>query len=395
MEKYSTAIVGGGASGICAAISHARRGENVILLEKMPQLGKKILASGGGRCNLLNKDMSEANYNPAARELVRSVFSQFGKDAILDFFKGLGLQVHAIEGRIFPLTNQSSSVLKVLEMELHRLSIPVAFNFECTDISFSGNSILILSRAGERISCRRVIIAGGGRTYPALGSDGGLYQIAERLGHTLAEPVPVAVPLVVKDNLCQVLQGQKVLALARSLVDGKEIEQASGELLFTKYGLSGTCILDVSESISVAINRQHKSAVFVAVDMAPSMTREQLKIELEKRRKANWTAEEMLVGILPNKVVAALKYLFETSDLDDATTSLKDHRFKVSGTRGWNEAEFTSGGIKVDEVNIRTLESKVKNGVYFAGEILDVHGKRGGYNLGWAWASGMVAGQTG
>jgi predicted Rossmann fold flavoprotein len=395
METYSTAIVGGGASGICAAISQARLGENIILLEKMPQLGKKILASGGGRCNLLNKDMSEANYNPAARELVKSVFSQFGKDATLDFFKNLGLQIYAIEGRIFPLTNQASSVLKVLEIELHRLSIPVVFNFDCADISFSGSNILISSRAGERISCHRVILAGGGRTYPALGSEGSLYKIAKQFGHTAVETVPVAVPLVVKDNLCQVLQGQKVLAYARSLVDGKEIEQASGELLFTKYGLSGTCILDVSESISVAINRQHKSAVFVAVDMAPFMTREQLKNELEKRRKAHWTAEDMLAGILPNKVGAALKYLFETSGLDVALNSLKDHHFKVSGTRGWNEAEFTSGGIKVDEVNIRTLESKIKKGVYFAGEILDVHGKRGGYNLGWAWASGMVAGQTG
>jgi predicted Rossmann fold flavoprotein len=394
MQKYSTAIVGGGASGICAAISQGRQGEKIVILEKMPQLGKKILATGGGRCNLLNEELSDAYYNNAAREMVKSVFSQYGKTQILNFFKGLGLQVYADEGRIFPVTNQSSSVLKVLEIELKRLSVPVVFNFECTAISQSGNSFLISSRAGDTIECRRIIIAAGGKTYPALGSDGSLYEILRQLGHTLTEPVPAEVPLVINDNLCQKLQGQKILAYARSMVNGREMESAEGELLFTKYGLSGTCILDISESISVAINRLHQSSIFIAIDMAPFLTRKQLRNELETRRKAHWPSAEMLVGILPNKVAVVLQNLFDDDDFNSALNLIKDHRFKVSGTRGWNEAEFTSGGINLDEVNISTLESKIKKGLYFAGEILNVQGKRGGYNLGWAWASGIIAGQT-
>ena len=394
MVKYSTVVIGGGAAGICAAISKGRRGEPVIICEKLPQLGKKILATGNGRCNLLNEDLSEAYYNPASRDLVRSIFDQFGKSEILEFFKGLGLELYSKEGRIFPVTNQAASVLKVLEMELKRLSVPVEFDFNCSGLSFSKNGILVSSQAGRNIECQKVIITGGGKSYPALGSDGSMYEVARQLGHTIIEPVPSVVPLVVKDGLCRFLQGQRISASARSVIEGKVGEEVRGELLFTKYGLSGTCILDVSEAISIAISRHNKSDVFVSVDMVPFMDKEQLKNKLDKRRKEKWPSEEMLAGILPNKFCVALKDLFEKNDLDGAVNSLKDRRFKVTGARGWNEAEFTSGGINVNEVNARTLESKLKKGVYFAGEILDVNGRRGGYNLGWAWASGFVAGQT-
>ncbi len=214
------------------------------------------------------------------------------------------------------------------------------------------------------------------------------------MGHSIIEPVPAVVPLVVKDNLCQILQGQKIFAIAKSMIEGKEEGEASGELLFTKYGLSGTCILDISEDISIALNRHHKTEALVSIDMVPFMDKEQLKNELRKRIEEKLPAEEMLVGILPNKFGIALKELFRDNDLNAAVNSLKNRRFRVIGTRGWNEAEFTSGGINVNEVKSGTLESKLKEGVYFAGEILDVNGKRGGYNLGWAWASGFVAGQT-
>lgn len=394
MERYSTVVIGGGAAGICAAISKGRKGESVIICEKMPHLGKKILATGNGRCNLLNDNLSEVYYNPAARELVRSIFGKFGKFEILDFFKGLGLEVYSKEGRMFPITNQAASVLKVMEMELNRLSVPVAFNFNCSTVSFLKNAILVSSKAGKTIECRKVIITGGGKTYPGFGSDSSMYEIAEQLGHTIISPVPSAVPLVVKDRLCYLLQGQRIFASAKSMVDGSEGEEARGELLFTKYGLSGTCILDVSEAISIALNRYHKTEVSVSIDMVPFMNKDQLKNELDKRRKRGMLAEEMLAGILPNKFCAAIKPLFENNDVTAAVIALKDRRFKVIGTRGWNEAEFTSGGINVAEIKAGTLESKLRNGVYFAGEIIDVNGRCGGYNLGWAWASGLLAGQT-
>ena len=394
MEKYEVVVIGGGAAGICAAISKARTGGSVIICEKTTQLGKKILATGNGRCNLLNDNFNETYYNHAARNLVKSIFYKFGKFEILGFFSSLGLEIYSQEGRIFPITNQASSVLKVLEIELRRLSVPVEYDFCCDQVSFSKSGIVVSSKNGKRIVCRKVIITGGGKTYPALGSDGSVYDIARQLGHTLVEPVPSAVPLVVKDNLCQALQGQRIFAAASIIIDGRKSEEVKGELLFTKYGLSGTCILDVSEEISIAINRQHKKNVFVAVDLVPFLNKEQLTSRLQNRKKEKAFADEMLVGILPNKLCVALKDLFENDDIDAAVNSLKDTRFKISGTRSWNEAEFTAGGISTDEVNTETLESKLHKGIYFAGEVLDVNGRRGGYNLGWAWASGHVAGQT-
>jgi predicted Rossmann fold flavoprotein len=394
MEKYSTVVIGGGAAGICTAISKARTGESVIICEKMPQLGKKILASGNGRCNLLNDNLSETYYNPAARDLVKSIFDRFGKSEILDFFKGLGLGIYSQEGRIFPITNQASTVLKVLEMELQRLSVPIEYDFCCAGVSFSKSGILVSSNTGKKIMSQKVIITGGGKSYPALGSDGNIYEIARKLGHTTIEAVPSAVPLLTRDSLCHLLQGQRIFASARSVIEGKKSDEVNGELLFTKYGLSGTCILDVSEAISIAINRHNKTEVFVYVDMVPFIDKEQLKNNLVKREKEGYPAEEMLTGILPNKFCVAFKNLFENRDINTTIDSLKNRCFKIVGTRGWNEAEFTAGGVNVNEVNTGTLESKLRKGVYFAGEVLDVNGRRGGYNLGWAWASGFVAGQT-
>jgi predicted Rossmann fold flavoprotein len=356
MEKSMTTVIGGGAAGMCAAISKGRRGEPVIICEKMPQLGKKVQASGNGRCNLLNDNFTEAFYNPAARYLVKSVFDKFGKLEILNLFKSLGLEVYSQGGRIFPVTNQATSVLKVLEMELKRLFVPIEYNFNCSGISFSKGGILVSSKSGKTIECQKVIITGGGKTYPAFGSDGSMYEIARQVGHTIVKPVPSAVPLVVKDNLCHFLQGQKIFAGVKSLIEGKEGDEVRGELLFTKYGLSGSCILDVSEAISVAMSRHNKTDVSISMDMVPFMDAEQLIRELDKRRRAKLPDEEMLAGILPNKCCIALKELFKKNDLNVIVNSLKSRRFKVMGTRGWNEAEFTSGGIDVDEIRNGTLE---------------------------------------
>nr|QOV09076.1 3-dehydro-bile acid delta(4,6)-reductase [uncultured Dehalococcoidia bacterium] len=395
MKLYDIAVIGGGAAGICAAISAARRGRSVVICEKTSHLGKKILATGNGRCNLLNDTLDESFYNPAAHPLVRSVFSQFGKAAVLDLFHGLGLETYSHEGRIFPRTNQAASVLQVLQMEIARLSIPVEFNFNCARIEFANQHIQLYSETTGKVNCGRVVITGGGKSYPAFGSDGSAYELARTLGHKIIEPVPSVVPLVSKDRLCQLLQGQRVFASAKSLVENQAGDEVHGELLFTKYGLSGTCILDVSEALSVAINRHKQTNVAVCVDLVPFMDIGRLTEELERRKALRWPDVDMLAGILPNKFGAALQDWFVKGNMAKIAGGLKDYRFKITGTRGWNEAEFTSGGVSVDEIDIRTLESKLKPGVYFAGEVLDVNGRRGGYNLAFAWASGMVAGQSG
>ncbi len=394
MSTELTVVIGGGAAGIMAAISKARLGEPVIICEKSNRLGKKILATGNGRCNLLNDNLHEDYYNQSSRDLVRTVFSKFGKAEILRFFREIGLITYSQDGRVFPVTNQAASVLRVLELELNRLSVPVEYGFDCISLSFQDGSIHVVSDAGKQIICQNVIITGGGKTYPSFGSNGSTLQIARQLGHTIIEPVPSAVPLVVKDPLCQLLQGQRIQAEVLAQIDGRITPGIVGELLFTKYGLSGTCILDISGPISIAINRNHLTKVMILVDLVPFMERQHLTDELVRRQQAGFTNEDMLSGILPNKFNLAFKSLFANKNIDNIVDYLKARPFQVSATRGWNEAEFTCGGVNISEINPETLESKLFKDVYFAGEVLDVDGKRGGYNLAWAWASGYISGQT-
>ncbi|MFA5085549.1 MAG: aminoacetone oxidase family FAD-binding enzyme [Candidatus Omnitrophota bacterium] len=394
MQKFNTVVIGGGAAGISAAISAKRLNRSVVICDRMPKIGKKILASGNGRCNLLNDRLDESFYNSSARSLVRSIFERFGKGRISDFFKELGLETYSEGGRIFPRTNQSSSVVKVLEMELSRLSVPIELNFEVVSISHSEGSFKITSRAGKSVECEKLILAAGGRSYPALGSDGSCYKLAANLGHKVIEPVPAAVPLVLKERLCHLLQGQKIIASVKAIINQKTICESGGDLLFTNYGLSGTAILDVSEEISIAINRQKINDVLVSVDMVPFMDRSVLKSEISRRIKDNWKPEDLLVGILPNKFHFAFEGKEIGHDADKITSALKSRIFKVVETKRWNEADFTAGGIDTKYAKQGTLESTVAKGLYFAGEILDVCGKRGGYNLAWAWSSGFVAGQS-
>lgn len=393
MSKFDMAVIGAGASGLVAAITAARLGRSVMLCDRMPRIGKKILASGNGRCNLLNEELNETFYNTASRHLVAGVFSRFGKTGIEKFFESLGLKIYSEEGRVFPATNQSASVLKVLELELKRLRIPVELDFDaCRITADPKDGFVIVSKSGSSVHAAALVIAAGGRSYPALGSDGSAYKLAQSFGHTIVEPVPAGVALIVKDPFCHILQGQKISANVKGVISQKTVCEASGEVLFTKYGLSGTAILDVSDEISISINRHARKDAVVSVDMIPFMDNSSLALELGKRRSAHFSPEDMTTGILPNKFGTALKNIFKTPDPAAAADSLKDWRFKVAGTRGWNEADFTAGGIDASEIKENTMESRLKKGLYFAGEILDVNGKRGGYNLAWAWASGYVAG---
>ncbi|OGW72025.1 MAG: hypothetical protein A2047_03355 [Omnitrophica bacterium GWA2_41_15] len=394
MQKFDIAILGGGAAGIIAAISAGRKGKKVVICEKMPQLGKKILISGAGRCNISNHDLSEAHYNPEARGIVKSVFSRFGREKIEKFFNELGLKFYSDGKRIFPVTNQAASVLKVLEEELKNLKISIEFDFEVNHIAGSANGFIVKSKSGKTISCDSIVITGGGKTYPSLGSDGSCYGLAKAFGHKIIEPVPSAVPLLAKDRFCHLLQGQKIQCIAKSIIDGKIQKEIEGELLFTKYGLSGTAILDISEDISIAINRLGKIGVQVSIDMAPFIDKPSLKKEIETRISRHFAIENLMIGILPNKFSLVFRDLFKGASVEKIVDMLKDKRFDIIGAKGWNEAEFTAGGLDIKDIKEGTLESKLKKRVYFAGEILNVNGERGGYNLAWAWASGFVAGLT-
>jgi predicted Rossmann fold flavoprotein len=394
MPKLKVIVIGAGAAGLCSAISAARKGCAVLLCEKMSQPGKKLLATGNGRCNLLNENLENRYYNRSARELVESIFKRTNKTAILDFFKELGLTVYQKEGKYYPVTNQASSVLKVLDLELKRLQIEIEYGFDCVDIKAGRQCYEVTGRDGRRYSAPLLIVACGGKTYPAYGADGAMYAVLKKLGHSVVEPVPSAVPLLVKDNLCVSLQGQRISAAVKPVINGLAGQPVAGELLFTRYGLSGTAVLDISNPISVAMNRDKVKDAAIEIDWLPFISTENLKAELARRRSNNWAAADMLAGLLPNKISTVLRYVCETNSVDEAVRELKGFRMKVEGTRGWNEAEFTCGGINVQEVYLSSLESKLHQGLYLAGEVLDVDGVRGGFNLAWAWASGLVSGAS-
>ncbi|MBU9889058.1 MAG: aminoacetone oxidase family FAD-binding enzyme [Candidatus Omnitrophica bacterium] len=395
MGSYDTIIIGGGAAGIVAAITARRNGRSVLLCEKMPKLGKKLLVTGAGRCNLLNERMDASFYNPEARELVGTVFKRYGKGPILDFFRELGLHTWTDEaGRIFPVTQQAASVLKVLEIELSRLEIPVRLNAGVRDIRAVSGAFEVRTGSGERFVCARVILCAGGKSYPALGADGGGYALAQKCGHTLVEPVPCVVPLLVKDPWCHALQGQRVRAKVRAYLRDRPLGESLGELLFTQYGLSGTVILDISREISIAANRDGQKNIFVIADLVPWLTEDAVGRELTERMEKGVPPEAILEGLLPHKFSPLFQEIARKKDIAGLVKGLKHRSFQVSGTRGWNESEFTAGGVPASEVDPGTLGSKRKKGLHLAGEVLDVQGARGGYNLAWAWASGMMAGAS-
>jgi len=400
-KRFDVAIVGGGAAGLAAAISAARRGVSVVIGERMPRLGKKILATGGGRCNLSNEGLSPAAFSSTSRKAVASVLGRFGKDDIQAFFRGLGLEMTGEDGRVFPVTNQASSVLGLLEKEIRRLGVAVELGFEAAECRRSDEAFLVASADGRRVEARSVVLAGGGRSYPALGSNGSGYRLARSFGHHIVTPVPSAVPLLVKDRMCHLLQGLKLRARATAVVEGKSTASSDGDVLFTQYGLSGTAVLDVSETISVALHRDGLMSAAVLLDLVPFLPRNALAARFEKRLKDGWPAPDLATGILPDRFSAVLPGMLAAAGADDPggsaaglAAALKEWRFAVYGTRGWNEAEFTAGGVDAREVDPRTLASKFQKGLYLAGEILDVQGPRGGYNLAWAWATGFVAGLT-
>ncbi|ADJ26620.1 HI0933 family protein [Dehalogenimonas lykanthroporepellens BL-DC-9] len=389
MSQYTTVIIGGGAAGICAAIMLARAGRQAVICEKTDRLGRKLAASGNGRCNLLNDRLGPEFYNAEARVLTDAVFSRFDHDRILEFFHSLGVATWSQDGRVFPRTNQAATVIKALELELRRLAVPVRTGFDCRSVEGHSGDFQARSADGQTVRGDRVIIAGGGRTYPAFGADGSAFSLAASLGHTINEPAPSAVPLTSRDPLCHALQGQRINITARAVIDGRYGQPVAGELLFTKYGLSGTAVLDVSRELSIAIHRRGRSDVALEADLVPFLNTEELTAELTRRRRLGLAPADLLTGLLPNKFGPVLAETVVGRPADMAS-ALKARRFAVTGTRGWNEAEFTAGGVRTDEVAPETLESRRTQGVFLAGEVLDVDGQRGGYNLAWAWASGMA-----
>lgn len=422
---YNLIIIGGGAAGIMAAISAKRNHPeySVAILDRTFALGRKILVCGAGRCNLTNINLDksiEDHYYGASKEFISSIFEQFGYQDIIKFFADLGIEVYTERktniGKIFPVTDQAKTVTSLLEDELDRLGVEILLNTDVTKISKDSSGMFIIDASkltqegkvegGVSFNSEFLIISAGGKTYPALGSNGSGYTLLELLGHNLITPVPSALPIVSKNRLSQELQGVKMEIEVTTIIDGKEIKTRSDDVMFTQYGLSGPAILNISREISIHINRESKSGVQIKLNFFPGKSSSEVKEYLNDRwkKRPSQTLEKSLFGIFPNKISSSiLKVLgfdinrkvedLRDNEKDFLASKLTNYIVDIQGTRGWNEAEFTAGGIDTNEVNQGTLESKLMKDLYFCGEILDVDGDVGGFNLSWAWSSGNVAGK--
>lgn len=400
-------VVGGGAAGLVAAIAARRRGADVTILEKNPRVGRKLLATGNGRCNLTNVNLSIANYHGQNPRFAHGALSRFDVEKTIDFFEGLGITPRVEEaGKVFPASGQASSVLDVLRYELEETGVKVVCEAPVGRIARSGREFSIILEDGREFRAGRVILAAGGRAAPSLGSNGSGYRLAQGLGHRIIEPFPALVQLKLASKFLKQIQGVKFEGEAAIIVKERAVQRAFGEILFTEYGISGPPVFCLSRKAGEHMKQGEK--VFLKVVLVNTLSPEELEQYLAKRFLAGpgKGLAFSFVGFLNKKLApVVLKEAGITDvnkpagqvsagELKRISRVLQDWRFEVTGTTSWPAAQVTAGGLDVSEVDSRTMESKLVPGLYFAGEILDIDGDCGGYNLQWAWSSGFVAGES-
>lgn len=396
------AVIGGGASGLIAAISAAEH-ENVrvTIYEKTDRVGKKILATGNGRCNITNMGADIKNYHGETPKFVLGAMNRFSVSNTLDFFNDLGVVLKTeSEGKVYPYSDQASSVLDVLRFRAEALNINVITNFEVCELIKTKNEFSFKSYNGDNATADKVIFAVGGKASPQLGTNGSGYNILTKLGHFVTALYPSLVQIKTETNFVKALKGIKINSKISVLINNKIVNTQSGEVLFTDYGLSGPPIFQLSRLVA-----KNKDTV-VSLDIMPEYSFEQIKNMLFERRNSHITLENYFVGMLNKRLgqtifkVCNITPFSRKSDtltnqeIIQLATIIKDWKIKTIGTMSWNNAQVTSGGIKTKDINPTTMESKIVEGLYITGEILDIDGDCGGYNLQWAWSSGYVAGKS-
>lgn len=397
-DKVEIAVIGGGASGIVAAISAARNGARVTIYERCERIGRKILATGNGRCNYTNFNASVENYHGNNPQFITDVVNNFWVNETNSFFAELGMLTKVLEdGKAYPYSLQASAVLDVLRYELERLNIKVLTEFEVEKIKKTDNGFLIKSYNGNEVFANKVILSTGGKASPSLGSNGSGYKIAESFGHKTTKLYPSLVQIKTDTTLIKALKGIKLDANVL-IVAGNKKASYMGEVLFTEYGLSGPAIFNISRICKEC------SDVKVILDILPEIEYDDLYEILKSRRSKFRNLETFFVGMINKKVgMTIMKYadVLPFSRMSDTINeeeikrlcdALKNFKLNVTGTMSWNNAQVTAGGIITDDINPVTMESKLCKGLYLTGEILDIDGDCGGYNLQWAWSSGYVAG---
>jgi len=399
-------IIGGGASGLAAAVEAGRAGNvNIFLLEHKDKLGKKLLATGNGRCNLTNEKMGISCFRSETPEIVREIIERFGYRETLEFFDGLGLVTKSRGGYIYPRCDQASAVLRLLLMEIERLGIVVHTGVHVTQILCQKKGFCIL--AGKRkFYADKVILAAGGRAGEKLGSDGSGYEIAKSLGHSLVPVVPALVQLKVRNHPLAKAAGVRTDAKVSVYVDGRKVSDDTGELQITAYGISGIPVFQISRYAARAL--YEKRPVYVEADFFPAMEEKEFCRFLVQRREGmedQTDAAGFLTGIFHDKLIPALLkasgipvnakmgHLTE-AELVRLTKECKRMPLKIADTNGFDNAQVCAGGVRLTEIDVKTMESRRTGGLYLTGELLDADGICGGYNLQWAWATGCLAGRA-
>ncbi len=408
--KKKIAIVGGGAAGMTAAITAAREGAAVTVYEHL-RLGKKILATGNGKCNLSNWDMKADYYHSTCPERVEGCLARFGTEETVRFFESLGLCVKDKKGYLYPLAEQAVVVLQVLEAELKRLGVQVIYSEKVEEIVAlekvrPGRCVLLKTEAGKCFF-DAVILACGSKAAPKTGSDGSGYDLAKKLGHKIQPVLPALVQLQCSDSFCKALAGIRSEAKIH-IFDGKQqlfIEQ--GELQLTEYGISGIPVFQLSGLVNRYLNTNKKASLIAKIDFLPDLTEKEYADFVEKRIQSfsdSRSVGDFFNGMLNQKLmqqlikVAGLKAEQAVDKADKAKLQqvfamCRGLEFHISGSKGYDNAQVCTGGVDLREVTER-LESVYAKNVYFAGELLDVDGRCGGYNLQWAWTSGSIAGRA-
>lgn len=403
MKKYDLIVVGGCSAGIVAAINAKRLypEKKVVILEKLPRIGKKLLATGNGKCNITNLYALEHDY--VGKGFAAYALNEYTPDKIVEFFESLGLICYSDScGRVYPESNTAASVVDALRFELERLGIDVFCDTPVTDIRKSGADFIINNEYG----CKKIILAVGGKSSPSQGSDGSGYPLAKKLGHAVTNLVPALVPLCGSPEITKPMKGMRVRDVVLRLRGDKILAKTQGEILFTDYGLSGIAAMELAAPAQKYIDTVKRNP-FTIVDFMPKMTYNEIAEYLQNlcKIKSFCTMDNLLTGFLPKAVGIAIckaselyksdKKLEELSakEIKTIAEKIKNFPVEISGTKGFANAQVTSGGIKTDEINTETMQSKKCKGLYFAGEIIDVDGGCGGFNLQWAWASGMLAGE--
>ena len=410
------AIIGGGPAGMLSAITAKEKGHDVIILEKNNQLGKKLLITGKGRCNItssLNIDEFIKNI-PGNGKFLYSAFKRYTNDDIINFLKKEGLNVKEERGnRVFPVTDKSLDVLKCFTKKIKELGINVKYNENVQEIIINqNNKIQGVKTQNGVIKADKVILATGGKSYPLTGSTGDGYILAKKLGHTVTKIKPSLVPLeIYEKNICKQLQGLSLKNVKIRLEDeskNKNIYEDFGEMLFTHFGVSGPIILSSSAHLvryKEIENLLKEQKIKLIIDLKPALTEEKLneRILRDFNEEKNKEYKNSLNKLLPQKLIpvilekSGIKYNKKVNEITKEerlkiVKLLKNFELKIQNFRPIDEAIITSGGINIKEINPKTMQSKIIPGLYFAGEIIDVDGYTGGFNLQIAYSTGFVAG---